>query len=265
MIFNEDFHVHTTFCDGKNTAEEVVLSAINQNITRLGLVAHTYTPYTSIAGPNSDNYKNYLSEIHRLKEKYTDKIEIWCGVEQDYYSVFPLDEFDYVIGSVHHVLYHGVPISVDESPDSLIYNVKTYFGGDFLSFTEEYYRMLSEIVEITHADIIGHFDLVTKFNEKFDLFDQTDPRYVRAWTAAADALLPYGKPFEINTGGISRGYRTTPYPADPIIDYLASQGASFVLSSDSHSADTLCYQFEHWGNELLLRKIPLIHFDPSQK
>ena len=67
-------------------------------------------------------------------------------------------------------------------------------------------------MEQTGADIIGHFDLVTKFNELGGYLDLSDPRYVRAWKAAVDALLSYDRPFEINTGAISRGYRTTPYP-----------------------------------------------------
>ena len=92
-------------------------------------------------------------------------------------------------------------------------------------------------------DIIGHFDLITKFYEGGALFDETEPRYIAASRAAADVLLKTGKPFEINTGAISRGYRTAPYPSLALRDYIRHKGGSFLLSSDSHAKESLCFQF----------------------
>ena len=96
----------------------------------------------------------------------------------------------------------------------------------------------------TRCQLIGHFDLIAKLNEREHLFDEEDPRYVAAWRKAADVLLRTGLPFEINTGAISRGYRTEAYPALPIRRYLRDHGARFVLSSDSHQKETLRYDFE---------------------
>ena len=59
-----------------------------------------------------------------------------------------------------------------------------------------------------------------------------------------------GKVFEINTGAISRGYRTQPYPSADIRSYIKAKGGTFILSGDSHSADTLCFQFDRWNSEL---------------
>ena len=53
------------------------------------------------------------------------------------------------------------------------------------------------------------------------------------------------KPFEINTGVVSRGYRALPYPAPDIREYIRSKGGKFILSSDSHSTETLCFGFEN--------------------
>ena len=36
LIQSADFHVHTTFCDGKNTAEEMVLAAIEAGFSVMG-------------------------------------------------------------------------------------------------------------------------------------------------------------------------------------------------------------------------------------
>ena len=67
------------------------------------------------------------------------------------------------------------------------------------------------------------------------------------WQTAAEKLLAAGLPFEINTGAISRGYRKEPYPDRPILDWLKARGAALLLSSDSHRADTLAWQFDRWA------------------
>ena len=65
-------------------------------------------------------------------------------------------------------------------------------GGDMLARVEEYYRLVSRVAERTHCQLIGHFDLIAKLNERERLFDEDDPRYVAAWRRAADALLETG-------------------------------------------------------------------------
>ena len=44
-MIRTDLHVHTTYCDGKNTPEEVVLSAIEKGVERLGFSGHAYTSF----------------------------------------------------------------------------------------------------------------------------------------------------------------------------------------------------------------------------
>ena len=75
------------------------------------------------------------------------------------------------------------------------------------------------------------------------------PRYVKAWQNAADILLKTGKPFEINTGAMSRGYRTSPYPHKEIRDYIRAHGGKLILSSDSHSKETIAYKFADYLGE----------------
>ena len=77
-----------------------------------------------------------------------------------------------------------------------------------------------------------------------------NPRYIKAWQQAADALLKTGKPFEVNTGAISRGYRTAPYPAKEIRDYIRAHGGKLILSSDSHAKETIAYRFKEYENEI---------------
>ncbi len=241
-----DMHMHTSFCDGKNTPEEMVLSAIEKGLKKVGISGHCNTGFDESFCMTREVMKKYFDEIHRLKEVYRDKIEILCGIEQDYYAGKPYLPFDYVIGSVHYVYKNGEYISVDESAKSLRDNVEKLYGGDFYAFAEDYYELVGDVLNNTGADIIGHFDLLTKFNEVDKVFDEEHPRYVRAYRKAVDKLIPYGKPFEVNTGAISRGYRTTPYPAFCILQYIKEKGGDVILTSDSHSAENICYQFDKW-------------------
>ncbi len=234
-----DYHVHTTFCDGKNTPEEMVLKAIEKGMTLLGFSAHSYTFFDESYCLRKERYDEYKGEINRLKEKYKDKIEILCGIEQDYYSKEPTEGFSYVIGSVHYVKKNDKYLPVDESEEIFIDIVKTYYNGDYYAFCEDYYEVVGNVVEKTKADIIGHFDLITKFNENSRLFDENNERYIAAWKKAADKLLKTGKVFEINTGAISRGYRTTPYPSKKILAYIEEKGGKIIKNSDSHSVDGL--------------------------
>ena len=245
-----DLHIHSTFCDGKNTIEEIVLKAIENGFDVIGISDHSYTVFDESYCIKKDSISNYLEEINILKYKYRDKICIYAGIEQDFYSEDCAHSFDYKIGSVHYLNVYDTYIPVDESKEILLNDVNKHFNGDIYAYLECYFDTVSMIIDKTHADIIGHLDLISKFNENKDLFDVNNPRYKKAYRNACDKLLSTNKLFEIYTGAISRGYRSTPYPSNEIYEYLKEKGATFILSSDSHSADTIGYLFDEF-NKLL--------------
>ena len=245
-----DLHTHTTFCDGKNTAEEMVLAAIEKGMECIGFSGHSYTDFDADFCMTKEGVQEYIEEVKRLKAKYADRIEVRLGIEQDQFSSESTAPFDYAIGSTHYVFVGDEWFSVDDTPEILKAAADKYFDGDLYALCEKYFEAEAEVITKTDADIIGHFDLVSKFNEKSCFWDESDPRYVAAWKKAADALIKSGKPFEINTGAISRGYRTEPYPSLEMIEYIKSKGGSFILSSDSHRTDTLLYDFEKYQKNL---------------
>ena len=59
-----------------------------------------------------------------------------------------------------------------------------------------------------------------------------------------ERLNAAGKIFEINTGAISRGYRSTPYPAPELLRHLYAIGGRITVSSDAHSAAAICCAFD---------------------
>lgn len=240
----KDLHVHTNFSDGANTPEEMVLAAIKKGMTVIGFSDHSYTSIDRQYCMPKERLPEYRAEIARLSEKYKDRIRILCGIEQDYYADDPGEGFDHVIGSVHYVRFGNEYASVDISAERLRGAVETYCGGDPYVFAERYFETVADVVRKTGATIIGHFDLLSKFNETDPLFDERHPRYVAAWRKAADALLKTGVPFEINFGAISRGKKSVPYPSKEMREYIRERGGSFILSGDAHFTDALCFGFE---------------------
>ncbi len=239
-----DLHVHSVFSDGKDEPRDIVLAAIEKGVKTLGFSDHSYTEFDERYCIQKDKQAEYMKTVNDLKNEFSGKIKILCGTEQDFYSTAPTRGYDYVIGSVHYILKGGEYIPVDETADILKQAAKDYFSGDIMSLCEAYFEEVGEVYEKTKCDIVGHFDLITKFNEQEKLFDETDPRYINACKKAVDRIIKNCKVFEINTGAISRGYRTTPYPSDEIRDYIRQKGGKFILSSDSHQKETLCFEFD---------------------
>lgn len=234
-----DLHTHTVYSDGKNTPEEMVLAAISIGMEKIGISDHSYTEFDLSYCIKKENIEKQIKEVGGLKEKYADRIEVLCGVEQDYFATLSADAYDYSIGSVHYVKKNGVYIDVDYTREKLLTASEELYGGDIYALLEDYYALEGDVIDKTQADIIGHFDLICKLNEKQPFFDESHPRYEAAWKNAADKLLKTGRPFEINSGAVSRGYKTDPYPSAYIKKYLEENGATFVVSSDSHSVQTL--------------------------
>jgi histidinol-phosphatase (PHP family) len=245
LLTKSNLHTHTSFSDGKNTAEEVVLSAINAGMEVLGFSEHSFHPHPDIYGMASPEcQQEYKQEIYRLKDIYADRIKILCGIEQDSFSGIPTDVYDYVIGSVHNLKFGDDFSAIDLAVEDVQNAIQMYCGGDSLNYAKAYFEAVAKVETDTQCDIVGHFDLLTKFNERADIFDTSDPRYIKAGLEALDALLEKDVIFEVNTGAMARGYRTTPYPAPIFLHRIAEKRGNILLSSDAHNKDRLTYGFD---------------------
>ena len=242
----KDFHIHTTFCDGKNSPEEMVLKAIELKMQELGFSAHSYTFFDESYCMQNKNIQKYKDEILSLKEKYKDKIKIYCGIEMDFFSDMDTSDFDYTIGSVHYLKVNDKYYTVDSCKEKFVNLVNECYNGDFYACVEDYFDTVSKVAEKLNPKIIGHFDLITKYNEGYKLFDEKNPRYVSSYKKAIDKLVKYNIPFEINMGGMSKGYKTHAYPSYDILKYIFEKGGKVVLSSDAHTKDALLYKFDEY-------------------
>ncbi len=239
----QNLHTHATFCDGKNSPEELVHEAIRMDMDALGFSSHAPLAGQEDWTMSPEDVPRYRAEILRLRKQYAGRLEIFLGLEQDYYSP-PLGEgWDYLIGSVHCVEKGGRLLSVDSLPEDFVRSARQYYGGDFYAFAQDYYRLVGDVAEKTGCQIVGHFDLITKFNEGDRLFDTGHPRYIAASLEALDRLAERDLIFEINTGAMSRGYRTAPYPSPALLRAMYQRKVPICITSDCHDRANLLYAF----------------------
>lgn len=243
-----DLHMHTTYCDGKSSAEEMVLSAIEKGLSVVGISGHSFTPHDPSYCMSREGTLQYIREITALKEKYADRITVLLGIERDYYADTDMTPYDYWLGSVHYLFTDQARIKYDNilesnlsadravsdaaslaelkkysdwnDVDSEPYDLRRFaliHDMDMMSVAELYYETAGAIVSRTDCDIIGHFDLLTKFNERYRLmpdetvvdlwgkgagrsdsddasqggffFDTSDKRYIDAWKRAIDRIF----------------------------------------------------------------------------
>ena len=245
-MIDRDLHTHTTYSDGKCSAEEMILAAIGLGLKEIGISDHSYTDFDESYCIKKSDIPRYTAELSALKSKYAGQISVLCGVEQDLFSKESTAPFDYAIGSSHYLVAGGRYCPIDEHKEEFTEICRVGFGGDYYALAKAYFRQVSDFADRADIQIIGHLDLITKFNEGGVLFDENDPRYLAAAEQCIDRLAAAGKTFEINTGAIARGYRTEPYPGRALLAYIREKGCPLLLSSDAHSAKTIAYAFDKY-------------------
>ena len=227
-MLTANFHTHSTFCDGTSTPREMVEQALALGFTALGFSGHVdIDPVMDVEA--------YLAEIRCLQKEYADRIDILCGGEFDTFYPEPLrSDFDYKIGSNHYLDVGGdKPISIDYTEAVFCGLLHDYFGGDVYKLCKSYYERIANVYDITKCDIVGHFDLVTKYNNHLHLIDEDDDRYVIPAMEALDCLLSKGVAFEVNTRMVRTGRI---YPARRFLKRIREANGEIIISSDAHNA-----------------------------
>lgn len=241
MIDRFELHTHTVYCDGKDTPEQMILRAIEKGYAAIGISGHSYTEFDKEVCMSPATERIYRRTLRELVEKYKKRINVLVGIEQDIFTVTPPLGYDYVIGSVHYIEHDGEYIPIDLSPAEFERLMKLYGGANGLA--REYFGLVGKLCERMTPNIIGHFDLITKYNDGARYFDERDPEYLKYAFEALERLK--GIPLEVNTGAIARKAKNSPYPSLSILKRWRELGGSVIFSSDCHSRDALGCAYEH--------------------
>ena len=243
MKFTQNLHTHSILSDGKDTVEEIILKAIQIGFDTIGLSDHSPMPFEVDYDLKEDTLPIYLNQVAEMKEKYKDKIRVLRGIELDMTSNMDLTPYDYIIGSVHCIEMQGEYIDFDVNDIELEKIINKYFEGNGMAFAKKCFETMACEEKFKDVDFVGHFDIFTKNLEKRKFFDCDSDEYKKYALEALHSVKEKCEFFEINTGAVSRGYRTTPYPAPFILKEMNNIGAKIVISSDCHDKNFLTCKF----------------------
>ena len=248
-MIKTNYHMHSNFSDGKADPEEYVKAAIEKGFVSIGFTEHGPTKFKKHWELNPERVDEYFAEIKRLKEFYADRIEIYCGLELDFLPGIESNDFyehelDYRIGSIHYFFDDEDIYGIDCRFEDFKKTVFDYFSGDVKKMVCEFYSRITQMVEKFRPEIIGHFDLIKINNTQNQFFHEGESWYKDEVMKVLEYISSKGTMLDVNTGGITRGFLTDPYPSAWAIREAASLKIPVTLNSDAHSPEHIDGNFE---------------------
>ena len=247
-MFRSNFHSHCTFCDGRNHPEDFIKFAIAKQFRAYGFSSHSPLPFETFWNMSSCDLPEYINEIYRLKEKYSEIIEIYIGMEIDYlvetydasipyFSSLPLD---YRIGSVHFIpwqkpLTEANTVCIDGSFADFKKSVERHYQGNVWLITEAFFRQSMLMVETGGFDIVGHLDKIYMNGSRYPDFDINHDRYQQLFEDYIVLIAEKGLIVEINTKNYIPKHQT--FPHIEAMQLLHKHRIPIMVNSDCHSPD----------------------------
>lgn len=253
MPFLSNAHTHSTFCDGKNTLEEMIAAARAHGFVSLGFSGHAAQGFDFSYSMSPEHQQAYFDAVHTLQKTETG-LRIWAGLELDALAgeaekAAARQQADYLLGSTHYLCTGDTDtcVAVDGWPDRLKAYTDAVFVGDGLAMARRYFEIETDFLLSMKPDVIGHFDLVRIHAGKLGLFDESTPAYRKIALNALERAFACGGVLEVNTGGMARGYLPTPYPTFELLCAWREMGGRVTITSDCHYAHLLT----HWFDEAM--------------
>lgn len=237
------------FCrHAKDSLEAVVERAVAAGFTHYGLSEHAprfraedLFPDEQDLGPEGlvALFRKYAGEAARLRDAYRDRIALFVGFETE--RLPPGDwathmreirasaPFDFVVGSVHDI--DGMVVDVSPERTEAIAGV---LGGRE-AMQIRYFQALAELVDTLKPEIVGHIDLIRKFDSPVEEFSPPVMREIERVLEAAHAA---GAALDVNCGAFRRGYGPV-YPLPSILKRARAMGLRVTLGDDSHGVATV--------------------------
>ena len=226
------------------TLEEVVESALRAGFSTYGLSEHAPRYRAEDLFPDETDlsvddlvrmFEDYVSTARRLRERHSDRLEILIGFETE---VLPPEswlermlelrrrhpEFDYVVGSVHHL----GDASVDMHPKLTAKLAEEVGGKEALE--RLYFEQVAEMVEQLRPEIVGHFDLVRKFDGPEASFGPATWRHIER---ALEVVRAAGAVLDVNAAPARRELGPV-YPLPPLLERACEMEIPVTLGDDSH-------------------------------
>lgn len=197
---------------------------------------------------SKDDMSEYLTEIKRLKDKYSQQLEIYVGLEIDYldetynaslpyFQELPLD---YRISSIHFLplfpeLKEENMACIDGPSEDYKVAVDKYFERDIRKLVKRYYDSSMKMVETGGFDIVGHMDKIYMNGSNCKDFSMDTDWYHTPFMEYLDLIAEKGLMVEINTKNLTKKGQT--FPHTQYLPYIQAMNIPVMVNSDCHYPD----------------------------
>jgi histidinol-phosphatase (PHP family) len=137
--------------------------------------------------------------------------------------------FDYIVGSVHDVDGHVI----DSRPEQTE-SIAAMFGGKE-QLQLRYFDALTDLIVALKPEIVGHIDLVRKFEPEGFAFGSAA---LHALERTLEAAKAFGCVLDVNCGAYRRGLGPV-YPLPSILERARRMGIRVTLGDDSHGVSSV--------------------------
>jgi histidinol-phosphatase (PHP family) len=233
--------------------QEVVEAAIDAGLSDVGISSHAPLPFATDWNMPVASLTNYVREVRNLRHQYEDRISVWLGAEIDY---IPGDEvrefqrkeilpagFDYFVGSVHFLGAGYPPRSFDGTRKVFEQILDEDYQGDIRVMVQDYYSRLPGLLEMPLVKIVGHLDVIKRWNSDRPFFTETEPWYRECVESALQAIAGSGVVVELNTAGWRKGL-PDPYPSPWILEGCRDLNIPLTVSADTHTPRDVAWGYD---------------------
>lgn len=267
MNYLTNFHSHCVFCDGRASMEVFVQHAVAKGFKAYGVSSHAPVPFITRWAMHEEDMDEYMQEFQRLKQLYANQIELYVGLELDYFSkekdvVFKRFEglnLDYRIGSIHYMetLPDGSHWNVDCETGFFKRAVMQLYGGNIRLACKNFYHQTCEMIENAKFDIVGHLDKISRNALTYSDFSVDAQWYVDLVYDTLALIKEKGVVVEINTKAMPTKHLT--YPNRELFHMLKGMNIPVMVNSDAHYPDMVAAGFSETYEALTNVGIKTVH------
>jgi histidinol-phosphatase (PHP family) len=263
-----NYHTHCTYCDGKNSIEEMTRAAIAKSFDVLGFSSHAPLLRNFDFLIQEEALPDYIREIRELDHKLPE-IKLLAGLENDFVPGLnkPFEfyksqyQLDYIIGGVHLVKpQQGDELWFIDGPNRQTYDdgLRDFFDHHIQKAVTCFWEQTFEMIETENFDIIAHLDKIKMHNQK-RFFQEEEKWYRTLVIHAIDLIKDKNIIVEINSRGIYKKRCEDFYPSDFILSLVAKKDIPVVISSDAHQKEDTGLLYEESLQKLSSFRIENIH------
>ncbi|MGD0756920.1 MAG: histidinol-phosphatase [Bacteroidales bacterium] len=224
MIYKTDYHVHSSYSDGRSVPEDYITPAIAAGLSEIGFSEHlTLFKDPEVWNMNPVNISPYISHLETLRNNVKNikikiglEVDFFAGKEEEIYRFLHPLPLDYIIGSVHYLGEKTVDVGPEFYEGKIIDRL---FGS--------YFDSVLAAVASGLFDIIGHCDLIRIYGYKPSA--DLEPLY----RSLAKTMKIHDVAFEVNTNGRNRPLADF-YPDRHYLRIFREENVPVCVNSDAH-------------------------------